>query len=168
MISTIVLLLALPAMGQGCPHEGADHRMFGRVGCHIQRKMTIEKARPPRTIWSIRVLKVSVKIDPRHPHLLVEWPARARKLWRFRIGYRWDANAQAYIFPSLAFKKVDGPMAEYQRNKIKSIQTDKAKPDRRKTWEDGALAAQVEERDLLRRTGQAEGQRADQWCLGID
>jgi len=105
MISTIVLLLALPAMGQGCPHEGADHRMFGRVGCHIQRKMTIEKARPPRTIWSIRVLKVSVKIDPRHPHLLVEWPARARKLWRFRMGYRWDANAQAYIFPSLAFKK---------------------------------------------------------------
>ena len=31
--------------GQGCPHEGADHRMFGRVGCQIQRKMAIEKAR---------------------------------------------------------------------------------------------------------------------------
>jgi len=82
----------------------------------------------------------SVKIDPRHPHLLVEWPARSRKLWRFRMGYRWDANAQAYIFPSLAFKKVDGPMAEYQKDKSKSIQTDKAKQDRRKQRDEtGAL-----------------------------
>ena len=157
MISTIVLLLALPAMGQGCPHEGADHRMLGRVGCQIQRKMTIEKARPPRTIWSIRVLKVSVKIDPRHPHLLVEWPARARKLWRFRMGYRWDANAQAYIFPSLAFKKVDGPMAEYQKNQRKSIQTDRTKPDRRKTSENGALAAEIEEPAAFSGAGQVEG-----------
>ena len=159
MISTIVLLLALPAMGQGCPHEGADHRMFGRVGCHIQRKMTIEKARPPRTIWSIRVLKVSVKIDPRHPHLLVEWPARARKLWRFRMGYRWDANAQAYIFPSLAFKKVDGPMAEYQKNKRKSIQTGRTKPDRRPAGENGVLAAELEEPAALSGSGQAVGRR---------
>jgi len=79
--------------------------------------MTIEEARPPRTIWSIRVFKVSVKIDPKHPHLLVEWPARSQKLWRFRVGYRWDANAKAYIFPALALKKVDGPMQEYQRDK---------------------------------------------------
>jgi len=151
--------LALPAMGQGCPHEGADHRMLGRVGCEIQRTMTIEKARPPRRIWSIRVLKVSVKIDPRHPHLLVEWPARARKLWRFRMGYRWDANAQAYIFPSLAFKKVDGPMPEYQKDRGKAIQTDKVKPDRRKTGENGAVAAKAKEPASLRGLGQAEGQR---------
>jgi hypothetical protein len=114
MISTIVLLLAMPAMGQGCPHEGADHRLLGRVGCQIQQKMTIERAHPPRTIWSFHLLKLSVKIDPRHPHLLVEWPAGSQRLWRFRAGYRWDANAKAYIFPSLAIKKVDGPMREYQ------------------------------------------------------
>ena len=130
MISTIILLFAMPAMGQGCPHEGADHRLLGRIGCQIQRKMTIEKARPPRTIWSIRVLKISVKIDPRHPHLLVEWPARAQRLWRFRVGYRWDANARAYIFPSLALKKVDGPMPEYRTDRSKALQTQKAKPDR--------------------------------------
>jgi hypothetical protein len=117
MISTIVLLLALPTIGQGCPHEGADHRWFGRVGCQIQRKLTIEEAQPPRTIWSIRLLKLSMKIDPKHPHLLLEWPARSRKLWRFRVGYRWDANARAYIFPALALKTVDGPMPEYQRQK---------------------------------------------------
>jgi hypothetical protein len=114
MVSLIALLFALPALGQGCPHEGPDHRMFGRVGCQIQRKMTIERAHPPRTIWSFHLLKLSVKIDPRHPHLLVEWPAQSQKLWRFRAGYRWDANAKAYIFPSLALKKVDAPMPEYQ------------------------------------------------------
>jgi hypothetical protein len=116
MVSLIALLFALPVVGQGCPHEGPDHRLFGRVGCQIQRKLTIERARPPRTIWSFHLLKLSVKIDPRHPHLLLEWPARSKKLWRFRAGYRWDANAKAYIFPALALKKVDGPMPEYQTN----------------------------------------------------
>jgi len=114
MVSLIALLFALPVGGQGCPHEGSDHRLFGRMGCQIQRKMTIERALPPRTIWSFRILKFSVEIDPKHPHLLVEWPARSRRLWRFRVGYRWDANAKAYIFPALALKKVDGPMLEYQ------------------------------------------------------
>ena len=123
MLSALVLIFALP-MGQGCPHEGADHRLLGHVGCAIQRKMTIEHARPPRTIWSFHVLKLSVKIDPRHPHLLMEWPARHQRLWRFRAGYRWDANAQAYIFPALGFKKVDGPMAEYQKAPKPQLQTE--------------------------------------------
>jgi hypothetical protein len=113
MFLLIALLLAFPR-AQGCPHEGADHRLFAQIGCPLERKLTIESARPPRTIWSFRLLKVSVKVDPRHPHLLIEWPARSQRLWRFRMGYRWDANAKAYIFPSLAFKRVDGPMQEYQ------------------------------------------------------
>jgi hypothetical protein len=125
MVSIIALLFALPALGQGCPHEGPDHRMFGRVTCELQRKMTIEHARPPHTIWSFHLLKLSVKIDPRHPHLLVEWPARSQMLWRFRVGYRWDANAQAYIFPALALKKVDGPMPEYQTESQRRL---KSKP----------------------------------------
>jgi len=116
MVLLVAVLFALPVVGQGCPHEGPDHRWFGRMGCQIQRKLTIEHSRPPRTIWSFHLLKLSVKIDPRHPHLLVEWPARSQRLWRFRAGYRWDANARAYIFPALALKKVDGPMPEYQTN----------------------------------------------------
>ena len=114
MLALAAVLFALPVVGQGCPHEGPDHRWFGRVGCQVQRKLTIERARPPRTIWSFHLLKLSVKIDPRHPHLLLEWPARSQKLWRFRAGYRWDANAKAYIFPAVALKKVNGPMPEYQ------------------------------------------------------
>jgi hypothetical protein len=114
MLTLVAVLFALPVVGQGCPHEGPDHRLLGHFGCQIQRKLTIERARPPRTIWSFHILKLSVKIDPRHPHLLLEWPARSQKLWRFRAGYRWDANAKAYIFPAVALKKVDGPMPEYQ------------------------------------------------------
>ena len=76
--------------------------------------MTIESAQPPSKIWSFNLGKVSVKIDPKHPHLLMEWPTSSGKLWRFRAGYRWDANARAYIFPAIAFKKVDEQMKEYQ------------------------------------------------------
>jgi len=32
------------------------------------------------------------------------------------VGYRWDANAKAYIFPALSLKRVDGPMPEYQKD----------------------------------------------------
>src|SRR5215469_3917937 len=114
MLSLAALLFVFSLAGQGCPHEGSDHRLFGRAGCALQRKLTIEHASPPRTVWHFNVLHVSVKFDPRHPHLLVEWPARYHRLWRFRAGYRWDVNAKAYIFPALALGRVDGPMQEYQ------------------------------------------------------
>jgi hypothetical protein len=97
-----------------CPHRGLDRRILGSPGCWIQRRLTIEGAQPPRKVWSLGIGSVSLKIDPRHPHLLVEWPAGSQKIWRFRFGYRWDANARAYIFPAIAFKKVKGPMMEYQ------------------------------------------------------
>src|SRR5260370_19423305 len=111
MVSIIALLFALPALGQGCPHEGPDHRMFGRVGCELQRKMTIERARPPHTIWSFHLLKLSVKIDPRHPHLLVEWPARSQRLCRFRVGVPCVAHCPTHTFPPPALKKVARPLS---------------------------------------------------------
>jgi len=114
VIPLIVLIFSLAPLGRGCPHEGSDHRLLGWTGCWIQRQLTIESAQPPSKIWSFNLGKVSVKIDPKHPHLLMEWPTSSGKLWRFRAGYRWDANARAYIFPAIAFKKVDEQMKEYQ------------------------------------------------------
>ena len=110
----IALAFCLLWPGGRCPHEGSDHRLLGRRGCWIQRKLTLEGAQPPRKLWSCNVAKVSMKIDPRHPHLLIEWPAASGGFWRFRAGYRWDANARAYIFPAIAFKRAKGPMREYQ------------------------------------------------------
>lgn len=113
-VLVVVFLANLPATGGGCPHQGLDHRLLGRITCWLQRRLTIENAHTPTQIWSFDVHNISLRIDPRHPHLLIEWPATSQKLWRFRAGYRWDANARAYIFPSMAFKKVDGPMKEYR------------------------------------------------------
>jgi hypothetical protein len=114
LIALLFTLFNFSAIDGGCPHEGPDHRLFGGTGCWIQRKLTIEGAQSPSKIWSFDLAKISMRIDPRHPHLLIEWPTRSGKLWRFRAGYRWDANAKAYIFPAIAFKKVEGPMKEYQ------------------------------------------------------
>ena len=125
---SLVAVLFLSLAGQGCPHQGNDHRIFGRIGCPLQRKLSIENARPPRTIWSFRLFKVSVKIDPKHPHLLVEWPTRSPRWWRFRVGYRWDANARAYIFPALALKRAEGPMPEYVSGKQRTARRSLAKP----------------------------------------
>jgi hypothetical protein len=50
MVALIALLLAYPLTGQACPREGPDHRPLGHGGCPVQRKLTIEGARPPRTI----------------------------------------------------------------------------------------------------------------------
>ena len=57
---------------------------------------------------------------------------------------------------------VDGPMAEYQRDKRKSIQTDKAKPDRRRAGENGVLAAEMEE------SAEEEWGSLEMRCFGID
>lgn len=111
----VIVLANLIGTGGGCPHEGRDHRMLGRTGCWVQRKLTVENAQSPTQIWSFQVAEISFRIDPRHPHVLIEWPAKSRMLWRFRAGYRWDANAKAYIFPAIAFKKVRVPMIEYAR-----------------------------------------------------
>jgi hypothetical protein len=113
-VSLVLFSIHLRATGRGCPHQGSDARLLAEPMCWLQRHLTIENAQTPTHIWSLDIAKVSLRIDPRHPHLLIEWPAESQKLWRFRIGYRWDANARAYIFPAVAFKKVDGPMKEYQ------------------------------------------------------
>ena len=114
LLPFLALMFSLPMAGQGCPHAGLDHRLLGQPGCWIQRKLTIESAQPPSKIWSFHPGKFSVKIDPKHPHLLIEWPTSSGELWRFRVGYRWDANARAYIFPAMALKKAGQAMKEYQ------------------------------------------------------
>jgi len=80
MVPLLAVLFGLPLTGQACPHEGSDHRLLGDIGCPIQRKLTIEDACPPRTIWSFHLFKVLVKIDPKHPHLLIEWPTRSQEI----------------------------------------------------------------------------------------
>ena len=55
----IALAFCLLWPGRGCPYEGSDHRLLGRTGCWIQRKLTIKGARPPHKLWSFDLAKVS-------------------------------------------------------------------------------------------------------------
>jgi hypothetical protein len=107
MFPLLALLFGLSVAGQGCPHEGSDHRLLGRLGCPIQRKLTVEGARPPRTIWSFRLLKASVKIDPKHPHLLIECPARSPKIVAVPGGLSLGCQRESLYFP-LARAKAGG------------------------------------------------------------
>src|SRR3989442_6035700 len=96
----IALVFCLGWAGQDCPHEGPDHRLLGRAGCWIQRMLTIESARPPSKIWFLDFGKTSMRIDPRHPHLLIEWPTASGKLWRVCPGARRGPEAKADISPA--------------------------------------------------------------------
>src|SRR3989449_3820004 len=103
----IALGFCLGWAGQDCPHEGPDHRLLGRAGCWIQRMLTIESARPPSKIWLLDFGKTSMRIDPRHPHLLIEWPTASGKLWRVPAGYPWGAKAKTENFSARAVYKGD-------------------------------------------------------------
>src|SRR3989442_7484109 len=94
----IALVFCLGWAGQDCPHEGPDHRLLGRAGCWIQRMLTIESARPPSKIWFLDFGKTSMRIDPRHPHLLVEWPTASGKLWRVPTWLQWGGKPKTCMF----------------------------------------------------------------------
>lgn len=85
---------------QGCPGEGSDTRLFGKVICFLQRACSWKSTSPPK--WVINKL----------PTFGVAWPfyvviqhARGDGQWRlFRFGWRYDSNWGGYIFPTAAFK----------------------------------------------------------------
>jgi hypothetical protein len=98
MVPLLAVLLGLSLTGQACPHEGSDHRLLGDIGCPIQKKLTIEDACPPRTIWSFHLFKVSVKIDPKHPHLLIEWPTRSQEILAVPDGLPLGCQRESLYF----------------------------------------------------------------------
>ena len=98
MVPLLAVSFGLPLTGQACPHEGSDHRLLGDIGCPIQRKLTIEDACPPRTIWSFHLFKVLVKIDPKHPHLLIEWPTRSQEILAVPDGLPLGCQREKPVF----------------------------------------------------------------------
>ena len=101
---------------QGCPGEGTDTRIFGRVTCWLQRqfswKSTLEPykiilgplyiAWPPFTALQIPISQT-----------MAEWFQRkklpASKQWYLlaRMGARYDSNWGGYICPEAALKVLD-------------------------------------------------------------
>ena len=88
---------------EGCPHEGSDHRLFGRWGCKIQTALSFHSTREP---WQLlfRLPPYMALIIP-----IGHYPDGRPKYFSLRIGFRWDPHwgSGGYIFPEAILKVMD-------------------------------------------------------------
>ena len=88
---------------QGCVNEGTDKRLFGKVVCWLQQRLSLRSTYEPATL-----------VIGFPPYLAINFPVPFSKLTKwgvrksihFRIGMRYDFNAKKYITPSAALKDV--------------------------------------------------------------
>jgi len=79
----------------GCIHEGGDDRLLHWLICPIQRFLSWESTYEP----------VSILVGIIPPYLAINFPVpfskltkyKVRKNIHFRIGFRYDFNAKAYL-----------------------------------------------------------------------
>lgn len=81
---------------EGCPHGGADHRRLGEAVCWLQRKLTFDSTVEPLSV---------VLAFP--PYVVMNIPLGRGSMLMVRAGWRFDRNAESYIFPTAAIKRVD-------------------------------------------------------------
>ena len=110
---------------QGCPNEGPDRRIFGKLTCFLQRLFTWPTGYEPLSLsvmfpWpnalvSLAILALGL---PVWLHLLTVYialnvPIPFSKIGKWgvkhslhvRWGWRYDFNAQIFIWPEAAIKK---------------------------------------------------------------
>ena len=95
--------------GQGCVNQGSDRRWAAKPVCAAQRHLSWKSNHEPYF--------VSIG-NPKHINAGVAWPPylvinrrRGDGRWRmFRIGFRYDRNWRGYIFPTIAWKVISGPL----------------------------------------------------------
>jgi hypothetical protein len=103
-------------MNQGCPNEGADGRLWGKLGCKIQAALSVKEGGPKfrRLSWGRLILVLAYP-----PYLAIgfQWRKHERTIyipfeyvvpehrWAFtRLGFRYDQNWPGYIFPCVTLK----------------------------------------------------------------
>ncbi len=88
---------------QGCPYEGSDTRLFGKFTCFVQRLATFKSKVHPVMVLFDFPLGVRIFI-----------PCSGGKTVMIRVAvWRYDWNAEAYIFFTGAIKKKDRPYPLY-------------------------------------------------------
>lgn len=102
---------------QGCPNEGSDERLFGKIGCWIQSQLSFHSTNPPKErVWRIETTYV-FRLPP-YVAVIVPLPSKDGKpRWlSFRAGWRWDPHwaykdgsgrSGGYIFPEAILKIMD-------------------------------------------------------------
>lgn len=108
-------------MNQGCPHEGKDHRLFGRIGCWVQSRLSWHTTNGPKQklllipVWwnSAQPLTFGMRWPP---YAVVILPLKGQRYFSIRIGARWDPHwpfddstgrTGGYIFPEAIIKVMD-------------------------------------------------------------
>ncbi len=82
-------------MNQGCPHEGTDHRLLGRLTCWLQRHFTFRSRIPPPQL-RLDFLGLGLYL-----------PIGRNRLFLLRIHlFRYDYYSNQYIFFSAAAKRL--------------------------------------------------------------
>jgi hypothetical protein len=88
---------------QGCPYEGSDSRLFGKLTCFLQRLGT----------FKLNVHPVMVLFEfPLGVRILIPWFGGKTVTVQAAV-WRYDWNARAYIFFSGSIKKKDRPYPLY-------------------------------------------------------
>lgn len=84
--------------GQGCPHEGSDHRLLGSITCWLERHGTFASRIPPPQL-RLEFLGLRLYLPWRRAGQWVILMARLH-LWRY------DYYNRCYIFFSAALKRI--------------------------------------------------------------
>src|ERR1041384_6158354 len=89
------------AAGQGCPNEGPDTRLLGKVGCKIQRIFSFHSTPPPKWLLAKHDAEGDMSEGIAFPpYIIIQ-----SKDHFFRLGWRFDTNWHGYIFPTAALKR---------------------------------------------------------------
>lgn len=85
---------------QGCPNEGSDTRVFGRIGCWVQSRLSFKSSHQPASVLVAFPPYVSV-------NLWVPFAPAHRRYLHVRFGWRYDKYWPGYIFdPALKAKEI--------------------------------------------------------------
>ena len=92
------------AAGQGCPNEGPDTRLLGKVGCKIQRVFSFHSTHPPKWLLAKHGPDGDVRFGIAFPPYVIIQHEGAGHWDMARLGWRYDTNWPGYLFPTAALK----------------------------------------------------------------
>jgi hypothetical protein len=90
-------------------NQGSDQRVAATVVCWAQRHMSWKSEHEPHFVLVGNPERRNIGLAwP--PYLVYNSPDGGGRWRMFRIGFRYDQNWRGYIFPTVAWKRVQRPL----------------------------------------------------------